>query len=471
MSDMTALNDRLGQLIALAEARAKDGAREFDRAAMTADIVAALNARDEALIEQRSLDARRPVPGAGIPADGAALMTTGNRYAGAVRDIARDGFTRRLGKAVTAADMVIAHAMINHQMKAWSPTFGTAPVAPSTDLAAAVKALTSTTSGAGAELVPTGLATSLWADFFLASRVAGAFVPVDMPTNPFDVPTGLGDVTWRKGTQNIGTVSSDPATGKSTLTATELMTEQNWSYTLTEDSAIALAPAIRARLALSGAEIIDGFLLNADSTNAATGNINSDDALPNANDYYLSDGQDGLRHLWLVDNTGQGASAGAALTDAHIVAALGRMGKYAVVPDQLVMLMDIATYLTGMLATGTGAPGEYLATLDKVGAQALVLTGQIGSYRGIPVVISASYARAAADGKVDAATPGNNTKGSLTIAHRAMWYVGFMRDLLIEMDRDIQRRQYVMVSSIRQAVAAFGTRSTAKHTAGIYNIT
>ena len=50
------------------------------------------------------------------------------------------------------------------------------------------------------------------------------------------------------------------------------------------------------------------------------------------------------------------------------------------------------------------------------------------------------------------------------------WYAGFRRDLMIETDRDIQKRMYIMVTSMRQAVAAFGTRSTAKHTAGIRNI-
>ena len=81
------------------------------------------------------------------------------------------------------------------------------------------------------------------------------------------------------------------------------MTEQNWSYTLQEDAVIAMMPALRRRLAISGAEIIDDFALNADSTNAATGNINLDDADPANDSYYISDGQDGIRHLWIVDNT------------------------------------------------------------------------------------------------------------------------------------------------------------------------
>jgi hypothetical protein len=51
-----------------------------------------------------------------------------------------------------------------------------------------------------------------------------------------------------------------------------------------------------------------------------------------------------------------------------------------------------------------------------------------------------------------------------------MWYSGFVRELLIEMDRDIKTRSYVLVASLRQAVAAHGTRSTAKHTAGLRDV-
>ena len=47
---------------------------------------------------------------------------------------------------------------------------------------------------------------------------------------------------------------------------------------------------------------------------------------------------------------------------------------------------------------------------------------------------------------------------------------GIRSELLIEVDRDIQKRQYIMVTSLREAVAARGTRSSATHTAGVYNI-
>jgi hypothetical protein len=291
-----------------------------------------------------------------------------------------------------------------------------------------------------------------------------------MPTDPFDVPVGIGNITWRKATQGQPTTPSDPSTNKATLQSTELITEQQWTYTLDEDSILALMPLMRAEITRSGAEIIDDFVVNADSTDAATGNINSDDQNPPDDSFYLSEGQDGLRHLWLVDNTGHNIDAGGdALADADIVNVLGKLDKYGADPSRLVMIGDVQTYLKGFLSSASGSPGSNLLTLDKFGPNAILLTGQIAAYRGVPLITSAVHRLAASDGKLDAATPANNTLGSLTVYNRDFWKKGFRRQLMIEMDRDIRSRMMIMVTSMRLAVAA-RSRSSAKHTAGVRNI-
>lgn len=419
---------------------------------------------------QEKVDARpqRRTPGATIGPDGSDptdKVGQGNRYTKAVGDIARDGKTRRLGKDIKAVDLWLAAKMMENQVKHWSPRYGgDAPQPPSEDLQAAIKALTSTGSGTGDEYVPTGMADELWDDIFLQSRIVSNIVTIDQPTNPFDVPLGLGDVTWYKGTESTATTTSDPATAKSTLTSTELVTEQNWSYTLNEDAIVAMAPEVRARLAQSGAEIIDDFALNADSTDSDTGNINSDDANPANNSYYLSAGQDGIRHLLLVDNSNQEVNAGGdALADADWTGALANMGKYAVTPEQVVAVVDSSTYLNGLLKLSN------VSTVDKFGSDAAVLTGQLAAYRGVPIIVSASAPLTEADGK-QSDTGSNNTLGQVSFYNRRMWYAGFLRSLLIEMDRDIQKRQFIMVTSLREAVAAHGTRASATHTAGIRNI-
>lgn len=325
------------------------------------------------------------------------------------------------------------------------------------------KALSSTGSGTGDEFVPTSLAGELWNDMFLDSRVASQFSRITMATDPYEVPIGWGDPTWRKGTQSTATTASDPATAKATFTSTEQVLEIDWSYDLDEDAVIAALPTLRDMVGRSGGEQIDKFMLNADSTNTATGNINLDDADPADDSYYLSAGQDGLRHLWIVDNTGQGSSAGAALDHDKWVAGLVKLGKYAADPSRLVAFCDPVTAIRITNLTN-------VLTVDKFGPSATILNGQLASYAGVPIVVTPAQSLTEADGKVST-TAASNTKGQVTIAHRDMWRVGFKRDMLMEMYRDVQKRQLILVASFRIAVGARGTRSAATHTAGIYNIT
>lgn len=335
---------------------------------------------------------------------------------------------------------------------------------PTKDLTEAVeKALTTTGAGTGDEYVPTGMQAQLWADMFLTSKIRALIPSIPMPTDPFDIPLGWGTVTWRKGTQNAATTPNDPATAKSTLTSTEQVAEVNWAYDFDEDAVIAVLPTLRAELARDGAEQMDKFMLNGDSTDAGTGNINLDDANPPDDSYYLSLGQDGIRHLYLVDNTAQSTDVNAALTDVHVRSGIGRLGKYAADVSRLALVTDAETYVNNMLGLAN------VVTVDKFGPSATVLTGQLSAYSGIPVVVSGAMAEAEDDGKVST-TAANNDEGQIALFHRDMWRVGFRRDLLIELDRNIQKRQFIMVVSFRIAVAARGTRSSAVHTAGVHGI-
>lgn len=461
---MAELDDIVKEITDITEA-AKNGTL-VDKDAL----VKAMEGQIEALVATQvaaKLDARpmRRTAGALIGPDGTKIATS-NRYHKFLHAFEKDGFLAWGNQKVQPVDLWLAKQLID-KAHHYNPT---QVKGISTDLDMAIKALTSTGSGTGDEYVPTDMADQVWMDMFLAARVAGTLDTINMPTDPFDLPLGLGSVVWRKGTQNTATTHSDPATAKSTLTTTELVTEQRWSYTLDEDSVIAIMPLLRAELARSGGEMVDDFLLNADATNAGTGNINLDDADPADDSYYLSDGQDGIRHQWIVDNSAQQVDAGGALTDADITAMLSKMGKYAADPRSVAMAMDVQSYLNGMLATGTGAPGEYVITLDKLGPEAVAITGQLAAYRGIPLIASSQHRLAEADAKLST-TAASNTKGSITAYNRLMWKAGFRRQLLIEADREIQNRMLVMVSSFRIAVGARGTRSSNTHTAGIRNIT
>lgn len=459
---LDAVLQKMSELTETVKGRGEDATLDFD--SLKAELTDLVDEKVKTEVEKQKEEApQRRVSGDAIghyDVDREALGKA-NRYGRMVKDFERDGFHKGFAtQKIAPVDLYLTDLLL----KQANTLYPDRVAAPSQDLKAAIKALTSTGSGTGDELVPTEMAGQLWEDIFLASRVVSSLQTIPMPSNPFEVPLGLGDVTWRKGTENTATTASDPATAKSTLTATEQVAEVNWSYTLEEDAVITLMPALRSRLGISGGEQVDAFALNADATDAATGNINLDDADPDADSYYLTSGQDGIRHVYIVDNTGMGTDAGGdALADGDITGELSAMGKYAADPNQLVMVCDISTYLKGFLGLTN------VVTVDKFGPDAAVLTGQLAAYRGIPIVTSASMSLTEADGKVST-TAGNNTLGQIAVVNRNMWYVGFRRELLIEIDRDIQKRQFIMVLSFREALAAHGTRASITHTGGIFNI-
>jgi HK97 family phage major capsid protein len=381
------------------------------------------------------------------------------RYETEVKSIAKKGQYGPGKGGLTAMDLALANLLMSKAVKLDHP----GAKMPSSDLSAAVKALTSTGTGTGDELVPTGLASQMWEDFYMASKITRDLPVLGMPTDPFPVPLGLGDPTWRKGTQNTATTASDLATAQSTLTTTEQLAEVDWSYTLDEDSIIAMMPAVRARLTASGGEQMDYFVLNADSTATGSANINAIEATPAATASYLTGGQNGIRYKTLVDYTTSGSSAqGAALTDAIMGKTLKLAGKYATDFENFRIVPEVTTYMDMLSLTN-------VATVDKYGAGATIIKGELGRYRGIPILPSASMSLAMNDGKVG--NTASNLYGSWVGYHVPSWYVGFRRQPLFEVWRDIQKRMLILVCSFRMAVGCYGTRSTVKHTISNYYLT
>jgi hypothetical protein len=285
-----------------------------------------------------------------------------------------------------------------------------------------------------------------------------------MPSNPFEIPLQLGDVNWYPGTENAAAKSTSPSTKKQTLTAYELVAEIPWSLTLDEDAIIAMMPELRAGLVRNGREIIDDLVVNADTT--VTNGINSDGATIAATDagkgHWLI-GFDGLIHLPLVDNTAQATDHNAAVNDDMFNQLRLKLAKYAVRPQDCAFVTDINTFIRSMSVAN-------LRTLDKYGPQATILTGELAKVEGVPLIVSEQMLLAAADGKVTDGVAG--TVGRLLLVNRSQWRTAFRRDMTIETERDIQKRQNLMVVSFRMAFAErTGTRSSATHTAIRYNIT
>ena len=332
-------------------------------------------------------------------------------------------------------------------------------------------------AGFGQELVGVQYMNELWDAARQDSRVfslldtfemnqASAYLPVvaDLPEPQF-----LGENTtensFLSGTGRVGS-------NRVLVSAKKMLINQIWTYELEEDAIIPFLPFIRAQIAASLAFYSDAVVLNGDTTNAATGNINLDDADPADTKYYLA--FDGMRKVGLVDNTANKLDEGGSLDLASIASLKGLMMDRTNLIDwgHPVRSSDLI-YVCDPQTADKLVQLDQVVTVDKFGPQAGVLTGQIGNILGSPVISTMAMGLTEADGKIST-TGANNTKGQLIAFNRNAFKVGLKRNITIELERMPGMQQSRLVASFRLGLGRYspsGAASGIEGAAVLYNIT
>lgn len=239
-----------------------------------------------------------------------------------------------------------------------------------------------------------------------------------------------------------------------------------------EDSIIPFVPFIRRQAQLSLNHYSDSVVLNGDTTNAATGNINLDDADPADTKHYLA--FDGIRHAALVDNTNNAIDhSAAAISFAALMALRGYM-----IDQTYLMDWGHPTDLNDLPFIGDPAVCDEIATITEVktmdvyGPQATILTGEVARVGGMPLIPSMAMSKTEADGKVST-TPGNNTLSQVAQFNRRGYKVGWRRRVKVEVERLPATDQTRIVHSLRLGLGRAtptGAASGIEHTAVLYNI-
>ena len=329
------------------------------------------------------------------------------------------------------------------------------------------RAMDSTTTAAGDELVPRFEAAQLWMDVNLATNVLPLLDQVPMPTTPYDIPLQFGDTNWYPTVENTQTLVNDLTTAKSTLTAYGVKTGVPFSDELTEDSIVPFIPNLRAGLVRNASEVIDDLLMNADTT--ATNNINADGTTiytSTAGKAHWLYGGLGIIHQALMDNSSQAIDVNADVSVAGCFnAPLRKLGKYASASQRgdVVFITDPYTAIAALAM-------EEVETVDKIGVRATISSGEIASVYGYPLIICGQMGKADTDGKVTSA--GNSEENGRVVAvNLNQWKVGFRRGITMEPDREPGKGQTTLYVSLRMALTPRGTASSATHTAIAYNIT
>jgi len=348
---------------------------------------------------------------------------------------------------------------------------------PSETLVNAVKAMDTAETGYGLELMGAQYDRSIWDIARSQSKIFGLIpqVPLTDATAYFPVAADIPEMLL------VGESTSSTATNYTTsptgfnrvqVTPKKFVVHQMWSGELEEDSIVPFVAELRSALATSIGYHMDSLVVNGDTTNAATGNINLDDADPADTKHYLA--FDGMRHAALVDNTANATNLGAAVALADVLAAKGKMIDRTYLhewgnpldPNDLVIVCDYDTYFK-LLAL------DQVVTVDKFGPNATVLSGQLASLAGHPVIPSVVMSKTEADGKVST-TGANNTKGQILLFNRRAFKVGMRREVRIETERLPATDQNRLVATARVGFGRYtptGAASGIEGAAVVYNIT
>lgn len=323
----------------------------------------------------------------------------------------------------------------------------------------AMRALDVDTSGEGGTWVPTGIGATLHEKVRASGKVAPLFPRINIPTNPWKWPVEGSDATaYRVAEPTSDTATkvgaSTPGTVAPTFDAEIFGARTLFSRSLDADSALAILPFTQNKIvwAFVNAEemaILDG---DADGTHQDT----DVQALGSTD---VRSAWDGLRKKAIA----QTVVTAATTTAANLILLRGGMDKWGVNPMDLAYIISPAQYLKLVGDTN-------LLTVDKMGAAATILNGQVGSVGGVPVIVS-EHVRTDlnATGVNDGIT---ETKTYNLCVNRNEWAIGQRMALDVEVDDSIYREtfQRVVVGFMREDFQHIGDATANDDTAIAYNV-
>jgi HK97 family phage major capsid protein len=232
-----------------------------------------------------------------------------------------------------------------------------------------------------------------------------------------------------------------------------------------EDSALALASVLGRNISESIEAGFEDCMINGDTTGAqddiANWTAGGRWTVPAAagTDHRLS--FNGFRKLADSKASRSTPAAPANVLFSDVVSALAEMDQFGAATQDNIMVVSSEFLVRNLLDM------TQLATLDKFGPQATVLSGQIGSLLGMPVVISRFMtADLNASGVYDNIT---KTQTGYVIFNRNSYVQYLRRGLQIESQKTIASGSYELVASMRSVMGS-ADAAGAKNVAYQYNI-
>mgnify|MGYP003644846966 CR=1 FL=1 len=328
-----------------------------------------------------------------------------------------------------------------------------------TSIAPAVQRAFYDTAGKGAEWIPDEFVPDLYETFQVPRGLRALFPEVPVDRNTILIPRlSRGGRPYKKGSVATDTpaayTASTVQTAQKSISIKGLAVRYEIDDAAAEDSAIALMPTLGRQIAQ---DLEDGFedcMLNGDTQSThedaiATWNIRSrwgGSGLGSASDHRRL--FDGFRRQSFARST-TSSGGGTALTTAKLIVCLGKMGEMAA---QRQILVCSPEFMTAQLMGITD-----LQTIDKIGPQATLLTGQVAQIMGIPVIMSRFMG---ADLAATGLFTGSGTLTGACIVNRESYNIYNRRGILVETDKDIGAGAITLVATMRATMDSPDAAST-----------
>ena len=317
----------------------------------------------------------------------------------------------------------------------------------------------SDTAGSGAEWIPDTWSQQLYEEYYTPAGIDALFATVDIP-GPIVIP-GITDVIrpYIKGKISNDDpakyTASTPTTSSTTIDPGGLAARVLIDDAATEDSIIPMLPEIQRRLARAlrdGYEdaMINGSLTATHEDAIASWNIRSRwgaSGLGGAADHRRQ--FDGLRRISKARTTDTDMT-GSQTVSAVMGTLLGGLGERGNM--DAVILVSPEVFFKKLLTDSN------VLTVDKLGASATLLRGQLATISGVPVVMTRWLsADMNASGLFDNVT---TTKSGILAVTREEFAHYQRRSSLVEVDKDITIGAYNLVATLRRTFKTLSASSS-----------
>ncbi len=339
-----------------------------------------------------------------------------------------------------------------------------------------LRAMDTAESGFGSQLIGNQYANTLWAGAKIESRLFDLIPTFEMTAPTAFLPVAaappvmsfVAENTSATVGEGYGTVKT--GSNRVQVDAKKFLIREMWSGEMAEDSLIPFLPFLTEMAQLSMAQYLDWAVLNGDTTDSAS-NINDDGGALGGTEYFLA--WDGLRHVGLVDNTGNGTDHSAASITWDALIDLRKLMLSATYfndwghPNDPADLVYVVNPALGDEITKL----DEVISIDKYGSSATVLTGEVGNIARHPLITTIGQELTEADGFVNNSPTLN--RSTATAFNRRGYVVGNLRSLQVKVGEFIESDQFQIVYSMRKGFGRFtptGAASGIESAAVLYNI-